>query len=70
MEQLNRCPSTLAEGFQTYSPTALKLLFDGNQVSHVLPFNSPNHEGDSNEEYAVSFAGLSYRDCRQCPLFL
>ncbi len=59
MEQLNRCPSTLAEGFQTYSPTALKLLFDGNQVSHILPFNSPNHEGDSNEEYAKHVGRIS-----------
>lgn len=63
MEQLTVCPSTLAEGFNTYSPTALKLLFDGQQVSHVLPFNSPNHEGTDGEEYArhvgrVSLSGV------------
>jgi serine/threonine-protein kinase HipA len=63
MEQLTVCPSTLAEGFNTYSPTALKLLFDGQQVSHILPFNSPNHEGVDNEEYAkhvgrVSLSGV------------
>lgn len=63
MEQLTVCPSTLAEGFNTYSPTALKLLFDGQQVSHVLPFNSPNHEGTDSEEYArhvgrVSLSGV------------
>ena len=52
MEQLNICPSTLAEGFHTYSPLAIKLLFDGHQVSHILPFDSPNHEGADNEEYA------------------
>ena len=34
METLNVCPSTLAEGFNTYSPTARKLLFDGREVSH------------------------------------
>ena len=44
MEELNICPSTLAEGFHTYSPTALKLLFDGEQVSHILSFDSPNNE--------------------------
>ena len=63
MEQLTVCPSTLAEGFNTYSPTALKLLFDGQQVSHILPFNSPNHEGKDSEEYAkhvgrVSLSGV------------
>ena len=63
MEQLTVCPSTLAEGFNTYSPTALKLLFDGQQVSHILPFNSPNHEGTDSEEYArhvgrVSLSGV------------
>ena len=63
MEQLNICPSTLAEGFHTYSPLAIKLLFDGHQVSHILPFDSPNHEGADNEEYAkhvgrVSLSGV------------
>lgn len=63
MEELNICPSTLAEGFNTYSPAALKLLFDGNQVSHVLPFNSPNNETADHEEYAkhvgrVSLSGV------------
>ena len=35
MEPLNVCPSTLAEGFDTYSPTARKLLFNGKEVSHI-----------------------------------
>ena len=34
------CPSTLAEGFSTYSATALKHLFDGKKVNHVLPFDA------------------------------
>ena len=63
MEELNICPSTLAEGFQTYSPAAIKLLFDGRQVSHILPFSSPNNEEAENEEYAkhvgrVSLSGV------------
>lgn len=63
MEDLNICPSTLAEGFDTYSPIALKLLFDGVLVSHILPFNSPNGEGIDSEEYAkhvgrVSLSGV------------
>jgi hypothetical protein len=41
MRELNICPSTLQEGFSTYSPTALKQLFDGQPVSHILDFDSP-----------------------------
>ena len=33
---IDYCPSTLAEGFHTYSPTAIKQLFDGHGVSHIL----------------------------------
>jgi serine/threonine-protein kinase HipA len=63
MEELNICPSSLAEGFRTYSPAAVKLLFDGRQVSHILPFSSPNNEDAENEEYAkhvgrVSLSGV------------
>ena len=38
MKELNHCPSTLADGFSTYSPTACKKLFDGKKVSHLLDF--------------------------------
>ncbi len=53
METLNVCPSTLAEGFSTYSPTALKLLFDGHTVSHILSFNSPNNETSDDKDYTI-----------------
>ena len=33
---IDYCPSTLAEGFHTYSPSAIKQLFDGQSVSHFL----------------------------------
>ena len=49
MRELNICPSTLQEGFSTYSPTALKQLFDGQPVSHILDFDSPNNESADNE---------------------
>ncbi|MCD8297349.1 MAG: HipA domain-containing protein [Prevotella sp.] len=39
MKEINNCPSTLLEGFDTYSPKAAKLLFDGKRVSHVLDFD-------------------------------
>jgi len=35
------CPGTLAEGYDTYSRNALKHVFSGKKVSHVLPYGSP-----------------------------
>ena len=59
METLNVCPSTLADGFNTYSPTARKLLFDGRAVSHILGFDSPNTEGADTEEFARHVGRIS-----------
>ena len=59
MEKLSVCPSTLAEGFDSYSPAALRLLFDGAPVSHVLPFDSPNSENDDGGEYVLHIGRIS-----------
>ncbi|HEV7645197.1 MAG TPA: HipA domain-containing protein [Pyrinomonadaceae bacterium] len=40
MPEINVCPGILAKGFSTYSPMALRALFDRRKVSHVLPFAS------------------------------
>jgi len=40
MKEITHCPSTLAQGFTTYSPAALKKLFDKQAVSHILPYDS------------------------------
>lgn len=39
MVEIKFCPSTLAEGYNTYSPQAVKRLFDGKRVSPFLDFN-------------------------------
>ena len=39
MIEIKHCPSTLAEGYGTYSPQAVKRLFDGKRVSPFLDFN-------------------------------
>lgn len=59
MRELNICPSTLQEGFSTYSPTALKQLFDGQPVSHILDFDSPNNESADNEAYVKNVGRIS-----------
>jgi len=39
------CPGTLAEGFNSYSPTCLKRVFQGKKVSHVLSYAAPSQSG-------------------------
>ncbi|MEZ5045640.1 MAG: HipA domain-containing protein [Chitinophagaceae bacterium] len=38
MNAIHVCPSTLQEGFTTYSPKALRQLFNGKKVSHRLKY--------------------------------
>ncbi len=45
------CPSTLADGFTTYSPAALRALFNGKKVSHILSYETPQ----KNETVAEQF---------------
>ena len=39
MVEIKYCPSTLVDGYNTYSPHAVKRLFDGKRVSPFLDFN-------------------------------
>jgi serine/threonine-protein kinase HipA len=41
LPEIQYCPGTLAEGFQTYSRTCLNRVFQGKKVHHVLPYDSP-----------------------------
>jgi serine/threonine-protein kinase HipA len=43
------CPGTLAEGFTTYSRTCLNRVFQGKAVNHVLPYDSPDSDTETNE---------------------
>ncbi len=35
------CPGTLAKGYNTYSSTCLRRMFNGRKVHHLLPYRSP-----------------------------
>lgn len=59
MIALNVCPSTLQEGFDTYSPIERKLLFDGREVSPVLSFNSPNNDSSDHMNYLQHVGRIS-----------
>lgn len=41
LPDIQYCPGTLKEGNQTYSSTALRRIFKGKKVSHILPYVSP-----------------------------
>lgn len=40
MPDIKNCPGTLAPGYATYSPTALRRVFDNKKVSHLLDFSN------------------------------
>ena len=48
---IKNCPSTLAEGYETYCTTALRNVFNGKKVNHILPYDAPN----TNEAIAAQF---------------
>lgn len=51
LPEIKFCPGTLSEGFDTYSRTALNRVFQGRKVHHILPYDSPA----SNPETDVLF---------------
>ena len=48
---LKYCPGTLADGFNTYSKTCLKKVFNGKKVSHILPYNPPQDSEEDAEKF-------------------
>ena len=63
LTEIKYCPATLSEGFQTYSRTALNRMFKGKKVHHVLPYDSPssNTETDKlfeNNQKHLSLSGV------------
>ncbi|GHU72441.1 hypothetical protein FACS189413_15550 [Bacteroidia bacterium] len=40
MIEIQNCPGTLAAGYDTYSPIALKKVFNNKKVSHLLDFSN------------------------------
>jgi serine/threonine-protein kinase HipA len=43
------CPGTLAEGFDSYSRTCLKRVFQGKKVHHILPYDAPFSENEDEQ---------------------
>ena len=49
LPEIKYCPGTLAEGFDTYSRTCLNRVFQGKKVYHVLPYDSPASNTETDE---------------------
>jgi serine/threonine-protein kinase HipA len=49
VSDLKYCPGTLSEGFDTYSRTALKRIFNGKKVNHILTYDSPASSAETDE---------------------
>lgn len=59
MKELNICPSTLQEGYDTYSPVARRLLFNGRAVSHIFSESGPDSETEEANEAVKSVGRIS-----------
>lgn len=57
--KLHICPSLLIEGESTYSTPALKRLFDGKTVSHILNFDSPESTNTGGQQAVENISRLS-----------
>ncbi|MBN1637416.1 MAG: HipA domain-containing protein [Ignavibacteriales bacterium] len=49
--EINYCPGTLAEGYNTYSRTCLRRVFHGKTVSHILPYNAPQTNEEDDDKF-------------------
>lgn len=49
LPKITYCPGTLKKGYDTYSPAALRSVFDGKKVSHILPWQAPKRDEETNE---------------------
>ncbi|HOJ90926.1 MAG TPA: HipA domain-containing protein [Saprospiraceae bacterium] len=51
LPEIKFCPGTLAEGFDSYSRTALNRVFQGKKVNHILPYDSPTSNANTDPQF-------------------
>lgn len=49
LNEIKYCPGTLAEGHTSYSRACLSKVFKGRKVSHILPYDSPASNPETDE---------------------
>jgi serine/threonine-protein kinase HipA len=65
LPEIKYCPGTLAENNHTYNVTALRSVFNGRKVSHVLPFSSPEHSEEAFQLFMENMKHLSISGVQQ-----
>jgi serine/threonine-protein kinase HipA len=53
LPEIKYCPGTLAEGFNTYSRACLNRVFESKKVYHVLPYESPASNPETDDLFQV-----------------
>lgn len=66
LNEIKFCPCTLAEGNNSFSLAALRLLFGGKKVSHILDFNAPRFDLEIAEKLrqnskTISISGVQFK---------
>lgn len=59
LPDIKYCPGTLAEGFNTYSRTCLNRVFQGKSVYHILPYDSPASNPETDEYFDQNRKNMS-----------
>ncbi len=59
LPKIKYCPGTLAEGFDTYSRACLNRVFQGRKVHHILPYESPASNPETDELFNENRKRLS-----------
>jgi serine/threonine-protein kinase HipA len=63
LPEIKHCPGTLKEGYSTYSRTCLNRVFDGRRVHHILPYDSPSTNEETDDQFnenrkSISISGV------------
>ena len=59
LPDIKYCPGTLAEGYTTYSRACLSRVFNGKKVFHVLPYDSPATNLETEELFEENHKRMS-----------
>ncbi len=59
LPEIKYCPGTLAKSFNGYSRTALNRVFQGKSVNHILPYNSPATDAETEEFFEQNLNRIS-----------
>lgn len=63
LPEIKCCPGTLKEGYGTYSKTCLNRVFNGRRVHHILPYDSPATNEETDDQFnenrkSISISGV------------